>query len=74
MNIRKNDTGNPADDKDDESMLEKIGKKIVPPSREISDAELIDPGANSPAGKPENPAKSPDSATPAKPAQGDRRP
>lgn len=56
MNIRKNEkhvTG-----KDDESVLERVAKTIAPPSREVSDAELIDPGANAPAPKPGDPAKS----------------
>jgi hypothetical protein len=50
---------------DDEGALEKMAKTIAPPSREVSDAELIDPGANSPAPKP---------ATPAERAEADRQP
>jgi hypothetical protein len=60
MNPDEKDTDNSVNTKDDESTLERIGKKIVPPSRETSDAELIDPGANSPTPLPENPAKSPE--------------
>ncbi|OGB27386.1 MAG: hypothetical protein A3I66_00530 [Burkholderiales bacterium RIFCSPLOWO2_02_FULL_57_36] len=75
MTIRKNDTDKPVNDKDDEGLLEKIAKTIAPPSREVSDAELIDPGANSPAAKPNDPEKSstPDSARSARPSQGNRR-
>jgi hypothetical protein len=50
--------------KDDEGALEKMAKSIAPPSREVSDAELIDPGANSPVPKP---------ATPAERAEADRQ-
>lgn len=58
MNVRRNDPGdNAATDKDDESMLERVAKTIAPPSREVSDAELIDPGSNSPVPKPTDPAK-----------------
>jgi hypothetical protein len=32
----------------DDSVLEKIARAIDPPSREISDEELIDPGKNIP--------------------------
>jgi hypothetical protein len=49
---------------DDEGRLEKMAKTIAPPSREVSDAELIDPGANAPAPKP---------ATPAERAEADRQ-
>jgi hypothetical protein len=58
MNVRKNDTEKHGTEKDDESVLERVAKTIAPPSREVSDAELIDPGANAPAPKPDNPAKS----------------
>jgi hypothetical protein len=48
----------------DDSVLEKIARAIDPPSREISDEELIDPGKNipdSPAiGNKENKPKPPD--------------
>lgn len=57
MNVRKNDTEKPAEDKDDDSVLERVAKTIAPPSREVSDAELIDPGANSPVPPPSDPAK-----------------
>ena len=58
MNSRKNDPDKAAHDNGDEGVLEKIAKTIAPPSREVSDAELIDPGANSPAAKPKPPKKS----------------
>jgi hypothetical protein len=44
---------------EDENFLEKLVKAIDPPGREVSDAELIDPGANSPDAKPKDPVKKP---------------
>ena len=58
MNIRKNGIDKSMNSKDDEGALEKIAKKIAPPSREVSDAQLIDPGANTPETTPNRPAKS----------------
>lgn len=49
--------GNAKNNKEDEGVLERIAKTIVPPSREVSDAELSDPGANAPAPKPATPAE-----------------
>ena len=43
--------------KEDEGILERLGKTLVPPSRKVSDAELMDPGANAPAPKPLTPAE-----------------
>ncbi len=37
----------------DEGVLERLAQTIDPPSREISDDELSDPGANIPASKPD---------------------
>ena len=59
MNIRKNGIDKSMNSKDDEGALEKIAKKIAPPSREVSDAQLIDPGANTPETTPNRPSKSP---------------
>jgi hypothetical protein len=62
MNKRQNDTDHSVNDNagkrnEDEGVLERIAKTIAPPSREVSDAELVDPGANSPAPKPATPAE-----------------
>jgi hypothetical protein len=68
MNNQRNDTDKSIKNKNDsDGKLEKIARAIDPPAREISDAELIDPGSNSPAGKPShltNPP-TPDPKTPA---------
>lgn len=47
MNRNTSDTSKGATGKDD-GMLEKLAQTIDPPSREISDEELADPGANIP--------------------------
>jgi hypothetical protein len=62
MNKQQNDTdksgnNNAANRDEDKGTLEKIAETIAPPSREVSDEELIDPGANSPAPKPPTPAE-----------------
>lgn len=57
MNHSKDEREESANQKEDEGKLEKIARAIAPPSREVSDAELIDPGANAPVPKPETPAK-----------------
>jgi hypothetical protein len=51
MTVPKDDTGKskPADD---DGLLVKIARAINPPSREVSDAELSDPGANTPDSPP----------------------
>lgn len=59
MNNQKKDTDKSANNKGDDSVLEKVARTIAPPSREVSDAELIDPGANSPAPSPKRPTNSP---------------
>lgn len=41
----------------DEGVVDKIARTIAPPSREVSDDELADPGAHSPAPKPATPAE-----------------
>ena len=43
----------------DKGMLERIANTIDPPSRDISDDELLDPGSNIPNSKPVNPRKKP---------------
>jgi hypothetical protein len=48
----------PKKDKD-QGLLEKIAHTIDPPSREVSDDELIDPGANIPDDKQEDGKKIP---------------
>jgi hypothetical protein len=73
MNTGKDNTGESANRRDDDGVLEKIARAIDPPSREVSDAELIDPGANSPAPKPEHPAKTPHTDV-NKPSDANRRP
>ena len=47
MNRNTNDagTGKPGKDK---GILEKVAHAVDPPSREISDEEILDPGANIP--------------------------
>ena len=62
MNIRKSGTDRSENTKD-EGVLEKIAKVIDPPSREVSDAELIDPGTNTPATKPDHPSGIPASGS-----------
>ncbi len=57
MNQQKNERDEAAPVKDGEGRLEKIARSIAPPSRETSDAELIDPGANAPVPQPQTPAK-----------------
>lgn len=47
MNRQTNDAGSGKTGKE-EGMLEKLAHAVEPPSREISDDELIDPGANIP--------------------------
>jgi hypothetical protein len=53
MNNQMNDS-NKSKNEEDESALEKMAKFIDPPSREVSDAELKDPGANTPDSQPRN--------------------
>lgn len=48
----------------DEGAMEKMAKFIVPPGREISDAELSDPGANIPDGSARRPAHKTPNTTP----------
>jgi hypothetical protein len=52
MNMQKSDDGK-LEQTGDDGLLVKIARKINPPSREVSDEELIDPGANT----PDSPAK-----------------
>jgi hypothetical protein len=75
MNTQNNDSDKSVSSKNDEGLLEKIARAIDPPSRETSDAELIDPGSNSPAPKPEQPGKSVerDPGTAVKPTDGRRQ-
>lgn len=55
MNVRKNAVKDSANTRKKEGVLEKIARAIDPPSREVSDAELIDPGKNTPTAKPDHP-------------------
>jgi hypothetical protein len=54
-NIMNRTSGNSNESKQeskDKGVLEKVAQTIDPPSREISDDELIDPGSNTPGSKP----------------------
>ncbi len=51
MNAQRNDAEKSTQSADD-GILEKIARAIDPPSREVSDEELIDPGANTPDSNP----------------------
>jgi hypothetical protein len=76
MDTQSNDRNIPKDKNQDDGMLEKIARAIDPPSREVSDAELIDPGANTPAPVPGRPTHTPapDPDKPARPSDIKRRP
>lgn len=47
MNRNTSDAGNRKPGKD-EGVLEKLARTVDPPSREISDEEILDPGKNIP--------------------------
>jgi hypothetical protein len=61
MNRQTSEPGKPNTDQDKkQGVLEKVAQLIDPPSREVSDAELIDPGSSIPAEQQNREQKAPD--------------
>jgi hypothetical protein len=52
MKDDQNKSGKLNDKSEDENMVERIAKKIVPPSTEVSDQELKNPGEMTPDARP----------------------
>lgn len=62
---KRNDIKQDVQEDKDDGLLEKVGKVIDPSGRDVSDAELIDPGSNIPDSIPASTRPTPTNQKPA---------